>query len=87
MARLRPDAVAFRWDKRRMYLLEVTRCYDSHVRFASRPDLTQKMAMYQAVANLFMFVARQWQVSVIPFTIGIRGSIDGKKWTHRLAAP
>lgn len=85
MARLRPDAVAFRWDKRRMYLLEVTRCYDSRVRFASRPDLTQKMAKYQAVANLFMSVARQWQVTVIPFTIGIRGSIDVNKWTHHLA--
>ena len=68
-----------------MYLLEVTRSYDSRVRFASRPDLTQKMAKYQAVANLFMSVARQWQVTVIPFTIGIRGSIDVNKWTHHLA--
>ncbi len=28
LARLRPDAVAIRWDKRCLYLLEVARPYD-----------------------------------------------------------
>ena len=33
-----------------------------------------------------MSVARQWQVTVIPFTIGIRGSIDVNKWTRHFAS-
>jgi len=86
MARLRPDAVAIRWDKRRMFLLEVTRPYDSRSDFASRPHLAEKLSKYQAVAQRFMAVAQNWQVSVIPFTVGVRGSIDVIAWKEHLDA-
>lgn len=87
LARLRPDAVAIRWDKRCMYLLEVTRPYDSRPDFASRSDRL-KILRYQPVVDRFHEVARRsgWTAAVIPLTIGIRGSVDEAAWSGHLAS-
>ena len=76
LARLRPDAVVIRWNKRCLYLLEVTRPYDSRLDFADRPVLRDKLAKYQVVADLLRKVAPRWSVQVLPFTIGVRGTLD-----------
>ena len=85
LARLRPDAVAIRWDKRCMYLLELTRPYDSKLDFAKRSDAS-KTSRYQAIVDRFHSVAPLWQAVVVPFTIGVRGSFDEHDWAHRLDA-
>lgn len=84
LGRLRPDAVAIRWDRRSLFLLEVTRPYDSKLDFSERADLT-KLARYQAVVDRFKAVAPHWHAETIPFTIGIRGTFDEGAWSRRLA--
>lgn len=84
LGRLRPDAVAIRWDKRCMYLLEVTRAYDSRANFAERSD-SFKTTRYQAVVDRFKAVAPLWHAVVIPFTVGVRGSFDEHTWAQHLA--
>ena len=85
LGRLRPDAVAVRWDKRCLYLLEVTRPYDSRVGFADRSD-SLKLSRYQVVIDRFKEVAPHWKAVVVPFTIGIRGSFDESAWSQHLEA-
>ncbi|NBO64558.1 MAG: hypothetical protein EBU88_06900 [Acidobacteria bacterium] len=85
LARLRPDAVAIRWDKRCMYLLEVTRPYDSRPDFAARSDRL-KVLRYQPVIDRFEEVGRGWKALVIPLTVGIRGSLDQGAWSDHLAS-
>ena len=84
LARLRPDAVVIRWNRRCLYLLEVTRPYDSRADFANRPALRDKLAKYQVVADLLRKVAPRWSVHVLPFTIGVRGTLDVKLWSEHL---
>ena len=85
LGRLRPDAVAIRWDKRCLYLLEMTRPYDSRPDFAERSDAL-KMARYQAFVDRFKLAAPEWQTFIVPLTIGVRGSFDERVWTQRLAS-
>jgi len=66
-----------------MYLLEVTRPYDSMADFAERSD-GMKVSRYQAVIDRFKAIAPLWQAVVVPFTIGIRGSLDESAWTQHL---
>jgi hypothetical protein len=70
-----------------MYLLEVTRPYDSRPDFASRSDRL-KILRYQPVVDRFHEVARRsgWTAAVIPLTIGIRGSVDEAAWSGHLAS-
>ena len=75
--------MAVRWDKRCLYLLEVTRPYDSKVGFADRSDRL-KLSRYQVVIDRFKEVAPHWQAVVVPFTIGIRGSLDESAWSQHL---
>ena len=85
LGRLRPDAVAVSWDKRRMYFLEVTRPYDSKADFAERSD-SMKVSRYQAVIDRFKAMAPLWQAVVVPFTIGVRGSFVESAWTQHLVS-
>ena len=76
--------MAIRWDKRHLYLLEVTRPYDSRLEFFKHAD-DLKLTRYQAVVDRFNAVAPRWQVQIVPFTMGIRGTFDEDVWVSRLA--
>ena len=75
--------MAVRWDKRCLYLLGGFRPYDSKVGFADRSDRL-KISRYQVVTDRFKEVAPHWQAVVVPFTIGIRGSLDESAWSQHL---
>ena len=85
LQRLRPDAVAIRWDRRQMFLLEVTRAYDAYVDYSARAD-RKKTSKYQPVVDRFNLVGRAsgWTASVLPFTVGLRGSVDCSVWAAQL---
>ena len=85
LERLRPDAVAIRWDRKQLFLLEVTRAYDAYVGFGDRAD-RNKTCKYQPVVDRFNEVghASGWSASVLPFTVGLRGSVDESAWAARL---
>jgi hypothetical protein len=68
-----------------MYLLEVTRPYDSRPDFAARSDRL-KVLRYQPVVDRFEEVGRGWKALVIPLTVGIRGSLDQGAWSDHLAS-
>ncbi len=86
LARVRPDAVAIRLDKRCMYL-EVTRPYDFRRDFAARSDRL-KILRSQPMVDRFHAVPRGsgWSAVVIPLTIRIRGSVDEAAWPGHLAS-
>ena len=84
LGRLRPDAVAIRWDKRQLYLLEVTRPYDSRLDLSKRADHL-KLTRYQAVVDRFNAIAPRWQIQIVSFTMGVRGTFDEDMWARRLA--
>ena len=85
LGRLRPDAVAIRWDRRELFLLDVTRPYDARLDFALTAD-EAKIAHYQPVVDRFNEVGRAsgWTARVLPFPVGIRGTLDERAWTERL---
>ena len=72
------------WNKCCLYLLAVTRPYDSHLDFGDRPVLRDKLAKYQVVADLLRKVAPRWSVQVLPLTIGVRGTLDVKLLSEHL---
>ena len=85
LGRLRPDAVVINWELRRLFLLDVTRPYDARGDFARTAD-DAKIAHYQPVVDRFNEVGRasRWTAQVLPFPVGIRGSLDEHAWTDRL---
>ena len=86
LARLRPDAVCIRWDRKAMFLLEMTRPYDQSGEFAARSD-ELKLERYRPVVDMFNEVGQEWgwTAAVIPLTIGIRGSVNEREWAEHLA--
>ena len=86
LGRLRPDAVAIRWDRRDLFLLDVTRPYDARLDFALTADET-KIVRYQPVVDRFNEVGRGasgWTARVLPFPVGIRGTLDERAWTEQI---
>jgi hypothetical protein len=67
-----------------MYLLEVTRPFDSRLDFAERTD-QRKIARYQSIVDRFEMVGQGWKAKIIPLTVGIRGSYDERAWDEHLA--
>jgi hypothetical protein len=85
LGRLRPDAVAIRWDQRRLFFLEVTRPFDARADFSRRAD-EAKLNRYKALVDRFNSVCQGWEAVTVPFTIGIRGSYDEEAWFARLTS-
>ena len=86
LARLRPDAVCIRWDRKAVFFLEITRPYDQSAEFAARQN-ELKLERYRPVVEIFNEVGQEWgwTAAVIPLTIGIRGSVDELEWAEHLA--
>ena len=69
-----------------MYVLEVTRPYDSKADFAlfTKRSGSMKVSRYRAVIDRFEAMAPRLQAVVVPFAIGVRGSFDESAWTQQL---
>ena len=78
-------SVAIRWDRRELFLLDITRPYDARLDFALTAD-EAKIARYQPVVDRFNEGNRAsgWTARVLPFPVGIRGTLDERAWAERL---
>jgi hypothetical protein len=72
--RKRPDGWAVHWNRRKIRILEFTRCNDS------RPDWREtteqyKTGRYQPLRDrMTELLPTSWSVEIVNFTVGIRGS-------------
>ena len=84
LERKRPDGIAINWKKKKLCFLEYTRCFDSSPTSLSVSD-KYKVNKYTSVVNsLIRQLGHGWTGSVMPFSIGIRGSIDARNWTNHM---
>lgn len=84
--RKRPDAWAVHWGRRRVRILEFTRCNDY------RPDWREttedyKTERYRPLRDkMAAALPPEWTVEIVCFTIGIRGSYAENQWAASLTA-
>ena len=67
--------------------MELTRTYDSRADFAAQWDRS-KIDRYQPIVDRFNAVGQRsgWEAVVLPFTVGIRGSLQESAWSVRLSS-
>ena len=82
--RTRPDGIARNWKKKKIFFLENTRCFDSSPTSLSVSDKYKVSKYTQVVDYLIRQLGRGWTGSIMPFSIGIRGSIDVRVWTQHM---
>jgi len=70
----RPDGIFLHWSERRFHILEFTRTYDSDGQSLNRAD-GRKQKKYTRLCRYYQAVLPGWQGSVLPFTVGVRGSL------------
>ena len=83
MLRKRPDAWAVSWEKRKLFIMEFTRPNDKESDFSQSTD-RMKSERYLPLKDRLSSLLHDWEVDVLPFTIGIRGSLDEEVWKARL---
>ena len=81
--RKRPDAWAVSWEERRLFIMEFTRPNDKELDFSVSTDRA-KYDRYLPLKDCMARLLPGWEVDVLPFTVGIRGTIDEAAWTARL---
>jgi hypothetical protein len=85
LERKRPDGIAINWKKKKICFLEYTRCFDSSPTSLSVSD-TYKIGKYTPVVDsLIRQLGHGWTGNIMSFSIGIRGSIDVRNWTHHMS--
>ena len=82
--RRRPDGWLIDWRRRKIIVLEFTRPYDYR-----RSDLAvanvRKLLKYEPLRNLLeRSLPADWQVSVVAFAVGVKGTADEPAWTAAL---
>jgi hypothetical protein len=82
--RKRPDAWAVSWEARKLFIMEFTRPNDKDSGFSLSTD-RMKSERYLPLRERFSQLLSGWEVDVLPFTVGIRGTIDEVAWTARLS--
>jgi ribonuclease HI len=83
MLRQRPDACAVSWEARKLFIMEFTRPNDKESDFSHNTDRV-KSERYLPLKARLSHLLHNWEVDVLPFTIGIRGSLDEEAWKARL---
>ena len=83
MLRKRPDAWAVSWEARKLFIMEFTRPNDKESDFSQSTD-SVKSERYLPLKDYLSRLLHDWEVDVLPFTIGIRGSLDEEVWKARL---
>jgi hypothetical protein len=81
--RKRPDAWAVHWGKRNLFILEFTRPNDRCATALQDTD-AYKRDRYTPLQNRLAGHLAGWQLGILTFTIGIRGSYDPDKWHANL---
>jgi hypothetical protein len=81
--RKRPDAWAVSWEDRKLFLMEFTRPNDKEIDFSQSTD-RMKYERYLPLMEWMTRLLPGWEVDILPFTVGIRGTIDELAWTERL---
>ena len=84
LERKRPDGIAINWKRKKICFLEYTRCFDSSPTSLSVSD-KYKVSKYTPVVDyLIRQLGHGWTGSIMPFSIGIQGSIDVIHWTQHM---
>ena len=83
MLRKRPDAWAVSWEARKLFIMEFTRPNDRAADFSLSTDIA-KSERYLPLKVRLSHLMPGWEVDVIPFTLGVRGSIDELSWKAKL---
>ena len=82
--RKRPDGWAVHWGRRRVRILEFTRCNDYRSDWREETE-AYKTARYQPLRDrMLAALPNGWSVEIINFTLGIRGSFAETQWTAAL---
>ncbi len=68
----RADAWAVNWEERNLLIMEFTRQNDRGERSLHETD-TLKTARYNPLRDLLALLLPKWEVSIITFSLGIRG--------------
>jgi hypothetical protein len=82
--RKRPDGWAVNWGRPALFILEFTRPYDKSKNFHSRAD-THKTEKYRPLKDrLIGLLPNEWEVDILTFTLGVRGSFHETTWRTNL---
>ena len=85
LGKKRPDGIAVNWRERKVYLLEYSRCFDSELNALARAD-THKIDKYsRLISTILTQLGGRWTGGVMPFSAGIRGTIQSEVWTAHMA--
>ena len=84
--RKRPDGWAVHWGRRRVRILEFTRCNDYRSDWRETTE-EYKTTRYQPLRDkMAAGLPPAWSVETVCFTLGIRGSYAESRWAASLAA-
>ena len=70
----RPDGLLIDWATHNFYFLEFTRVNDDELDHLAQTS-AKKKAKYQALKRHYLHHLPGWKGEVLPFTIGIRGTL------------
>ena len=70
----RPDGLLINWQSKRFYILEFTRAYDPDMAALDQAD-ARKARRYAQLCDRIQRKLHGWKGEVVPFTIGVRGTI------------
>ena len=83
LSRQRPDGLLLTLRRRRVYVCEFTRAYDSHPDYQVRADQYKFQKYHALLTRLRASLPSRWKVEFISFTAGVNGSIPKAVWlTH-----
>ena len=82
--RKRPDAWAVNWEERRLLIMEFTRPNDRGELSLHEVD-TLKTARYTPLKDLLASLLLGWEVKILTFSLGIRGSYIPDRWIANLS--
>jgi hypothetical protein len=84
LGRKRPDGVGVNWRQKRVCIVENTRAYDEDRNALKIADDFKTTKYGPLLAAILGKLGDGWSGSILPFTTGIRGSVDVRAWDLRL---
>ena len=86
LRRKRPDGWGIHWGRRQIRILEFTRPNDYSLGWHAATD-AYKLEKYRPLRDRIAgLLPDSWTVSIVTFTLGIRGSYNESKWSTNLIA-
>jgi hypothetical protein len=84
LRRQRPDGLAINWQKRKLYLLEYTRCFDSRPDALEKNDSRKSDRYSSLLRKILECLGNGWTGDTLPFTMGVRGSVQMNVWVSNM---